>query len=482
MTGAADNAESAPAAATAPAAPAALPRRVRAAWIVTYPLIVASAASTTLAVVDTLLLGRFGTAALATIALATPVFVFGSALVVPWGTAVQVLIARLHGAEDTARIGRLLGIGLRVCLAAALLPTLTIIAAAPWILHVLAGGEVPVEASTVVRILACTLPLTAVTAHYRGVFGGLGRTRITMQVALGVNIVNIPLDVLLVYGLGLGAVGSALGTLAAVASGAGYIAWLARRELRPDYPAPPIHRSRWRRAAGGDEKAEGPASRALAGEVWKIGWPDTTFAVIVYGADVLLTAIVATIGTADLAGYRLMVTTVTVLWVVVFSCSSGISILAGQRLGADDEPGARAALRAGAVLMAGLCVLVVLLPLLVPYWYFGLFSTDRGVVDAATSAVWVLLLLVPAMVVAMSLAGLLRAGGDTKGIMYAGGLSQFVLALPVAWFAVQVLGWGIAGAYLGFATGILGRAVFTVLRWRQGRWRTALSSAAIGSK
>lgn len=448
-----------------------LPGRVRDAWHVTYPLIVASASSAALAVVDTLLLGRYGTEALATIALATPVFVAGSALVVPWGTAVQILVARRHGAGDTDGTGRLLTTGLGVCLAASVIPTLAILLGAPWILAALSGGQVPPDAVPVVRILACSLPLTAITAHYRGVFGGLGRTRVTMQVALGVNLANIPLDLALVYGLDLGAVGSALGTLTAIGSGAAFVTWLARRRLLSDPSTTGLH--------GDQATGSGTGVRR---QLWTIGWPDVAFALVVYGADVLLTAIVASLGSADLAGYRLMVTTVTVLWVVVFSCSSGISILAGQRLGADDEPGARAALRAGALLMAGLCAFVVLPPLLAPPTYFGLFSTDPHVIEVAANAVWVLALLVPAMVVAMSLAGLLRAGGDTRGIMYAGGLSQLVIAVPVAWLGVHVLGWGVSGAYLGFTAGIITRALFTALRCGQGRWRSALSSASVGTR
>lgn len=451
--------------------PATFPGRVRSQWAVTYPLIVGSLSTTALAVVDTAVLGRYGTDALATIALALPIFVLGSALVVPWGTAVQVLVARNLGAARPEGIARLLDVGLIVCVVAAMVPTLAILAAAGPLVDLLADGQAPGQAADAARILACTLPFTAVTAHYRGVFAGLGQTKVTMRVAVGVNLLNIPLDVLLVYGLELGAIGSALGTLSAVLGGAGYVAWLAHRRLRDDYP----YGRRARRA--GTPGGGAAAADAGAGDLWRLGWPDVTFAVIVYGADVLLVAIVATLGTNDLAAYRLMVTTVAVLWVVVFSCSSGISILAGQRLGAGDEAGALAVMRTGGALMLGLSALIVAGPLLVPEIVFAAFTSDEAVIDAASGAVGVLALLVPAMVIAMSLAGLLRAGGDTVGIMYAGALSQFVLAVPIAWWAVQVAGWGLAGAYVGFATGILARAAFTLVRFRQGRWRGTQESS-----
>lgn len=432
-------------------------------WTVTWPLIIGSLSATALALVDTALLGRYGTDALASIAVALPLFVLGSALVIPWGTAIQVLVARWSGAGDRAAIARLLDLGLLICLAAGTLPALVIAATAPVLVDLVAGGAAPADSTTALRILAACLPFTAVTAHYRGVFGGLTQTSVTMRVALIVNLANIPLDVLFVFGLDQGVVGSAIGTVLATMLGAAYVAWLARRRLAADYPYP-------RRA---HLRSPGP----MAGQVWQIGWPDVTFAVLVYGADALLAAVVATIGTTELAGYRLMVTTVSLLWVVVFACSSGIAILAGQRLGAGDLAGVRGVARAGALLMTLLGLLVVAAPLVVPGLYFPLFSDDPAVVAHAEGAAWVLLALVPAMVVSMTLAGVLRAGGDTKGILYAGALSQLLLAVPVAWFAATRLEWGLSGVYAGFATGVAARAVCTVVRFRQGRWRTALAPA-----
>lgn len=435
----------------------ALRSRLRRSWSVTYPLIVGSLSTAALMLVDSIILGWYGTEALATIGLVAPLFVFASALVLPWGTAVQILVARWHGSGERDRIRSILDVGLVFCLAAAALFTVVLIALSTTVVGLVGGGQAPDDAATVLRVLLLALPLTAVTAHYRGVFGGLEQTKITMRVALLVNITNIPLDYLFVFGLDLGALGSAVGTVTATATGAAYIIWFARRRLHGEYPF-------WQRAnlVGGHR---------VCSRIWRIGWPDVAFAVMVYGADVLLAAIVARIGEAPLAGYRLMVSTVLLLWVVVFSHSSGIAILAGQRLGARDPNGALGYARSGALLMAALSSLIVLPALVVPGLYFSAFTPDERVIAHAQAATPVLLLVVPAMVVAMSLAGVLRAAGDTKGILYAGALSQLLLAVPLAWIGVEYLGWGLTGVYAGFATGLVARALFTYLRFRRGQWR-----------
>ncbi len=63
-------------------------------WEITYPIIAASASTLALALVDTAVLGRYSTEALATVGLARPTYVFASALMIPSGTAVQILVAR----------------------------------------------------------------------------------------------------------------------------------------------------------------------------------------------------------------------------------------------------------------------------------------------------------------------------------------------------------------------------------------------------
>lgn len=439
--------------------PAAVPfrQRLRSSWEVTYPLIIGSLSTVLLAVVDTAILGQYSTAALAVIGLVIPLFVFACALVVPWGTAVQVLVARWHGANDQVLINRILDVGLLCCVAVGVVLSAVLFALAPLIVDLVAGGDPPPDGALILRILLLCLPVLALTAHYRGVFGGLGETKIAMRVALLVNVTNVPLDYVFVFELDLGAMGSALGTLAATVTGAGYIVWFGRRRLGERYRF-------WRRdnLTGGWE---------ISGHLWRIGWPDVLFAMLVYGADVLLVTIVAGLGEQPLAGYRLMVTTITILWVVVFASSSGIAILVGQRLGARDVAGASAYARSGGTLMALLSVVTVLPALLVPDWFFGLFTPDAGVVGAARAAVVSLLVIVPAMVATMTLAGVLRAAGDTKGILYAGTLSQFVLAVPVAWVAVEYFGLGLVGVYVGFSGGLVARAVLTYLRFRCGHWR-----------
>lgn len=436
--------------------------RVSQSWAVTYPLIVASLSTVAVAFVDTVVVGRYGTEALATIALALPVYVFASALVIPWGTAVQVLVARWSGSGQSERIGRLLVSGLLVCGAIGLAMAVVLVLGAGVLTRLIAGGQDLPDADLVLRILALGLPFVAITTHYRGMFGGLKQTKVAMRVAVLVAVANIPLDILLVFGLDLAAVGSALGTWLATVCGAAYLSVEARRHLRPRYPVP----SSLRVAATPD----------VVGPLWRIGWPDASFGLFAYGADLAMVAIVASLGAASLAAHRTLLTTVLVLWVVVFSCSSATSILAGQRLGAGDIAGVAAWRRAGTVLVVLLSVPLVLPAVLAPRPYFSLFTTDADVIEQASQVAPLLLVLLAGMVVAMPFTGVLRAGGDTRGIMWIGLASQVLVALTVVWLLGQVLGLGLLGVMIGLVAGWTTRAILTLLRHATGIWQRDLST------
>lgn len=435
------------------------PARVRQNWVITYPLIVSGLSPAVLALADTVILGWYSTQALAAISLVLPIYVFAMALIVPWGTAIQILTARWKGAEDHQRINRMLDVGVGFCAAIGIGATLVLLALAGWIVRLVAGGEPPVDSVAALRILVLCLPFAAVTACYRGVFSGLGETGIAMRVALLVNVTNIPVTFLLVFGLDLGVLGSATGTVLANLLGMVYIIWFGRRRLSGEYTF-------WRRANLARPKE-------IVAPLTRIGWPDATMAVFAYGADIVLVTIVAYLGETSLAGYRMMVATVTALWVVVFSASSGISILAGQRLGAGDLAGVAAFRRSGGTLMFTMAVIAVLPPLLAPHWYFGLFTADSAVIAEAVSAVYVLAAIAPAMAVGMTMAGVLRAAGDTKSVMYAALTGQLGFTLPVAWVCAVHLDMGLLGVYLGLLAGQLARAAVTWLRFRTGAWAEA---------
>lgn len=81
------------------------------------------------------------------------------------------------------------------------------------------GLSEAVEAEGVpyLRVLALAAPLAAATAMFRAVYAGVGQTSVAMRMTVLVNVINIPLNYVLIFVVGWGLLGAGVGTVIAVA-------------------------------------------------------------------------------------------------------------------------------------------------------------------------------------------------------------------------------------------------------------------------
>ena len=97
---------------------------------------------------------------------------------------------------------------------------------------------------TYLRIAAFGIPRMLLVFAATGVLRGLQDTRTPLVVAVGANLANIGLNLVLVYGFDWGIAGSALGTLLAQTAGAVALRRVVvlrapgGRRLAPGHPAP----------------------------------------------------------------------------------------------------------------------------------------------------------------------------------------------------------------------------------------------------
>lgn len=431
----------------------------RAVWNVSYPIIVGNLAGIALVTVDTAMMGHLSREALAAVALATPLYIVASMLVTGWATAAQVLSSRRFGAGEHAAIGRILDAGLLLTGALALCLAVPMALGAEVFLRLMTSdAELAVLGAEYLRIVSLGLPLVAASAMFRAVYGGIGATHVAMKMALILNLVNIPLDYALIYGLEMGVAGNALGTLIATFAGALYLFLYGRLKFAGTYG---LFRRDNLRALGD-----------VARPTWTIGWPETAMLFMGYFSNLLVIRLISQLGVLEVAAAGVLTTAITVLWTVIFACSTGISIVVGQKLGARDIDAAVTHQHAGMRMMAVLLGLMAVLLLAFPRFLYGLLIPDAAVLDEAVAVNWLVLLQVPFMVAGMTYAATLRAAGDTKSVFYASLLGSYIFYLPLALLASQVLDFGLTGVYLGAIAHWLVRLAMTYRQYARKHWMT----------
>lgn len=411
---------------------------------------------------DAAVVGHLGTTELAGLGLAAVVLqtFVGLCVFLAYGTTASV--ARHLGA-GRRRDALTQGIdGLWLAIGIGLVATAIGILTARPVLELFGTSTAVVDHGTTYLRIAFlgTTPLLVIMAA-TGVLRGLQDTRTPLAVAVLGNLLNIGLNVPLVFGIGswdgLGIAGSAWGSVVAQLLSALALAWVvvrgARREgasLRPD-------------RAG--ILAAGRASVPLLVRT------------VTLRAVLLVTAFAVSRGTSgDVTGHvathQLAMTVWTFLAFVLDAIAIAAQALTGRALGAGDVAGTRSITRrmiwwgawSGVVTGVGVAV--------VSPWLGRLFTQDAAVQDALVPVLLVAALGQPLAGVVFVLDGVLIGAGDATYLALTG-LGILALSAPVIVLAASVTG-SLVMVWLAFSFVFMGlRALALVGRARGERWMVA---------
>ncbi|HSS68147.1 MAG TPA: MATE family efflux transporter [Nocardioidaceae bacterium] len=399
---------------------------------------------------DAAIIGHLGTAQLAALGIAGIVIqtLMGIFIFLAYGTTSQV--ARLVGAGQRERA---LAVGIDGVWLALLLGTalavLAIAAAEPLVDVFTQDADVRGYALTYLRIAALGLPGLLTILAATGVVRGFQDTRTPLAVTVVANLLNIVLNLALVYGLGWGIAGSAIGTVLAQSAGAAALCAVVVRAAHRHGAALRPHRDGIRAA-------------------WREGVPLMVRTLTLRAALVLATFVAASISTVAVAAHQVAFT----LWSFLAFALDAIAIagqaITGRLLGAGDAAGARAATRRmvwwGAVAGGVLGVaLLVSRDLLVP-----LFTDDPAVQALLASVLIIVAVHQPVAGVVFVLDGVLIGAGDGRYLAWAGvgTLAVFApLALAVMWADA-----GLPWLWWALVALMVARLITLVQRARGERW------------
>ena len=403
---------------------------------------------------DTAIVGRLGTPELAGLGIAATVLAtfVNLSIFLAYGTTAAV--ARLLGAADLRGAMRQ---GLDGCWLAVLIGGGTLVLGVPLTPRIVAlfnpAPEVAVHAETYLRISLAGIPAMLLVLAATGVLRGLQDTRTPLVVAGTGAAVNVPLNLVLVHGAGLGIAGSAIGTVVIQTAMAAVFVVIvgrgARRHgasLRPHWPGV-------RRSFGAGVPL---LIRTLAMRV----------------AFIVTTLVATALGTAPLAAHQVVFNTWLLLALVLDAVAIAAQALVGRELGAGNATSARTITRRMVQwgVFAGIVLGVILLA--AGSVYARLFTTDAEVRGLVVSALIVAAVLQPIAGWVFVLDGVLIGAGDGRYLAWASAASVAVF-LPMAW-AVLVLDLsqqaGLVALWIAIGMWTFARAATLALRERGSGW------------
>jgi putative MATE family efflux protein len=408
-------------------------------WRLALPAFGALAAEPLYVLADTAIVGQLGTRPLAGLAVAGIVLTAAYSLFNFLAYSTTSAVARQLGAGDHRRAAELGvdGMWLALFIGAALL--VVGVACAPAIVDAMgASARVHPYAVTYLRISALGAPAYLVAIAATGYLRGMQDTRTTLVVAVAANVVNLVLEVVLVFGLDSGIAGSAWGTvIAQVGAAVAYVVIVARAGVRM---------------------------------VAVIGGPLIVRTASLLAALLVATNLAARISDDAVAAHQIAFQINLFLALSLDAIAIAGQAMVGRYLGASDAHQARVASRRmiewGVVVGVGFAaLLLVLRPALVP-----LFTDDAGVQHLALQVLLIVALVQPLAAVVFVLDGVLIGAGDQRylaGAMLASTLLAFVPAVV----AVTILGGGLLWLWGAIALWIVARGVTVAWRFAGTAWQ-----------
>jgi len=461
-------------AATAPPNPKVYDRSIvegplgAAVWKIAWPTMLTNIIGGLQGIVDHVLVGHLvGFRANAAIGVSWQIMLVVIIFVSSLFTGMSVLVARFAGAGEKDKVDRTV----YQAFLTALVMSLGIMApigyfTAPWLLDLVnAAPAVKTEALPFLRVMFLFSTGMLIFYMLSGALRSAGDARTPMVLGIALTVLNLVLNVILIRGLGpipeFGTVGSAMGT--AIASG-----------VLGLYSLVKLWNGSWVVAfpRGGGFGPDWDIIRSL----FRFGLPAGVQGVAMNIGGVILLGFIGSLAQSAEAQAAFAVS-YTQLFSLVTWTSVGLmgaaAAIAGQNLGAGRPDRAERAVHIAARYGLAAAAFVGTFFFFFPRELLGIFGmTGAGVVDIGVQLLRVLSVSGLLIAVALTYTGGLQGTGDTKSPLYISIISQVAVPLGTC-FVIQRFGrLDPIDIWLAILAGHATRCALSVLRFRQGKWRS----------
>ncbi len=425
-----------------------------------WPVILAEIGWILRGIVDTIVVGPLGPAAIG--AVGTGSTLFFAVMVLGIGTlfALDTFVANSFGAGRMDECHRWLFTGLQL----AVVMSAVLIALGLAGVSLLSWSGIQPDVLALLQPYLSTLiwsapPLLFYTV-FRRYLQAMNVVRPILWAVVAANIINAAANVVLVYGyLGLppmGVVGSAYATVTARVALAGMFWWVvARRERRwpsglHDVPV------RW-----------------AAGPMWqlvRLGAPAAIQVALEVGVFAAASTLAGRISATALAAHQIVLNVAGFVFMVPFGLSSAAAVRVGQAAGRRDPAGVRRAGWSALALAVGVAFAIAALLIGVPRPLLRIFTGDPIVLQMGAALLIVCAAFQPFDGLQAVATGALRGLGDTRSPMVANFVGHWGVGLPVGYLLCFSRGWSVLGLWIGLSTGlVLVGSILTIVWHRRSR-------------
>jgi putative MATE family efflux protein len=430
--------------------------------LITIPAFIELVMSTLFGMVDMVMVGRLGPAAITAVGLTNQPFMLLLAIFAAVNIGTTTLVAWKIGA---GKVEEARGVTRQTLVIGLVLGTLMSgfgVLVAPFVVRFMGSGpDIFADATAYFQIVAAGLVFQAINMGITAALRGAGETKIPMIYNVGSNLFNVFGNYVLIYGkLGFpqwGVAGAAVSTSFSRLLGclAGlYVLYFSRHSLLRL-----------------QVKADYRLHRPTVSRIFQIGLPAALEQFVLHSGLMLFAKTVSGLGTMSFASHQIGLNISGLSFAPSMAFSVASTTLVGQSLGAEkvDQAERYAHVVHKIALLVG--IFNGLLFIFFSHPITRLYTTDATVAQAAGTILKILALSLPGQSTQLSLAGALRGAGDTMYPLYASATGIWIFRVVVAYVFVHIFHWGLIGAWAAFVMDQYTRSAIVYLRFRSGKWK-----------
>ena len=400
------------------------------------------------------MVGHLGTTELAAASFATSVFYVGMLFGLGITMGITPLVGQSFNSISQKNIGSWLKNGILVNFIASILVCAIMSSVVFFMNRMGQSKEVVQKAIPFYLIHVASLIPLMLFFTFKQFFEGIGNTKLAMIITIIINVVNIALNYILIYGkLGFPALGL---------NGSGCASLISRLIMPVIFVLVILRKSEFRiyltdALRSGIEKLK---IRRIVSVGFSIGFQ----MVIEILAFTLGAIMLGWISKESLAGHQVTISMASMTYMISFGLASGTTIRVSHAYGDHDRSELKHAIFASLHLVIAFMSLMGLLFVLLRNQLPLLFTSDPAVIEVAAG-----LLVVGAVFqvfdgVQVVLLGALRGMADVRIPMFIAFFSYIVVSLPVSYLMAFVFNLGAPGVWIGFVFGLSTAAILFAFR------------------
>jgi multidrug resistance protein, MATE family len=408
-------------------------------------------------VVDTIMVGRLGPAAIGAVALGNALFYSPSLLGIGILLGLDTFVSQAYGRRDYDECHRWLAQGMYLALAFAPVLMGLVYCASLLLPHFGIAPEVAGPAAGYVRVLDWSMLPLLIYGAARRYLQGVGQVKVITLTYIAANLLNWGGNWALIYGhLGfpaMGVRGSALSTvIARILMAASLVGFAWRYERQRGHPL-------FRHWAG--------PQMARLRQLFRIGLPAAGQITLEVGAWNAATLSIGWLTPIALATHQIALNYASVTYMVPLGVASAAAVSVGHAVGAGDRLKARRAGWLALALGTGFMIVAGITFLIFPRALIELYTHDAAVLAVGPSLLGFVAAFQIFDGVQTVCTGALRGLGETRIPMLANLFGYWVLGLPLGFTLCFVFHWGVYGTWVGLTLALIIISAILLHRWNR---------------